>query len=131
MRGNRAGLEERVKLTHRYLAVAGMTLGIVFVVYLIPGVGRWAGFIGLAVALPLCAAALYRARTRDDGDGTGLALTGLGINLVCLVIAVPMALILAVVEGVVLTGSVGGAIALTATLWVVTALAALWVTRDN
>ena len=116
---------------HRYLAVAGMTLGIAYIIWLIPRIGAFGGIICLLVGLPLSGVALYRARKHADGEGTGLALAGFAVNIVGMVVAIPLMWLVTMVYGTTVTGGLLIDIALAFVLWGITLGTALWVSRAD
>ena len=107
------------------MAVAGMTLGLAFVLYLLPITIYLSGFLTLAAALPLSGVALYRARKRSDGDGVDLALIAFAVNVVVLLFAIPAGAVMAFTFGQTMTGSFFLDMAVAIALWCITLVLAI------
>ena len=88
---------------HRHFAIAGMTMGIAYVIWLLPRIGAFGGLICLLVGMPLSGVGLYRARKRADRNGTPLALAAFAVNVIGLIIAIPLMLSFAAVYGITVT----------------------------
>ena len=108
---------------HRYFAVAGMTMGIAYVIWLLPCIGAFGGMICLLVRMPLSSVALCRARKRADRNGAQLALAAFAVNVIGLIIAIPLMLSFAAVYGITVIGHSHLDNFLSIVLWCVT----LWI----
>ena len=115
---------------HRYFAVAGMTLGIAYVIWLLPKIGAFGGMICLLVGMPLSGVALCRARRRADRNGIQLALAAFAVNVIGLIIAIPLMLSFAAVYGITVTGHSHLDSFLSIILWCVTLWIALRASRN-
>ena len=125
------GRLETEEVIHRYMAVAGMTLGLAFVLYLIPSTIPLAGVLTFVTALSLSGVALYRARKRSDSDGIDLALIAFAVNVVVLLFAIPIVAAVTTGNTEMISGNPYFDIMITIGLWGVTLMLAVVLSRGK